>query len=1211
MTNSAPRRGPVPQCCKTTSLSIVFSTRGTDPNFIAHLRSSVGLPDVEILSYENPGTQALTALYNRGLREASAGIVLFIHDDIHFNQRGWGRALLKDFQKTGFGILGIAGTTDLARQSDGTIGPWWHWWHRTVGRVTHEIDGQRQEDVFSNSFERPIPVVCLDGVLLAVDRRRLRVPFDERFGGFHYYDVPFTFANHLAGVPVGVTFSIRLTHRSRGQTDAAWESNRLLFSQLFGEHLPYGIAPEAVRYEAAPIKAFNPGPGLVSIIIPTRDHLELLLDCVSSLIAHTRSAHYEILIADTGSLPENKRRLVDALGALHRPANLTRIEIIEYDFYNFAKINNDMVQRHLAADSRYLIFCNNDIKLLNDAVDRCLRQFLARTDIGTLGIRLHTADNAIQHNGITAEFGRGQVVEFIHRNWRSYYRYDDAVIEVIGNSGAFLMVERQVFAQAPFNEAYAECYEDVELNLRLRLLGRRNYQVGHAVAYHYEGQTRKENPDILNRQITDYQAHLLPFFTAQCVPLFFSELFAGAGWASRNGLASIALAMGKMLLQHAPRNADIHHLLGVIQGRAGHQAEATHWLQQAIALDARNPAYHFNLAEAWRHQDQWAAAAQAYRQALLLAPDMVDAHWRLAQVLTQEGLIPEALNAYREVMKRQPHHFVALREAAELLWKQDAHEAASACYQQALKVVPTWAIGHHYLGMLLQNMQRYEDAARSFREALRHAPDAYESWLSLGTLLEGQGDIEGARDAYRRVADGEGEHPLFRLRLAALCPPVFPSVAAIDDYRATVGEHLAKWVGVPVPPLNLERLHGSLFEPPYGLAYQGRDDHALKSAWAGIFGAALPEAPPPRSLPGKPRVGFLVTRGHEGSFLRTMAGILNRLPAEHFDLILACSGSSGESLLRQGIHSAAVTYLPFPDRFDQSVPLLREARFNLLYFWEVGSDSLNYFLPFFRLAPVQCTGWGWPVTSGIPALDYYLSSAQLETPESDAHYSERLIRLPRLPAWIDRPATPPAPLERRGLGLPDAGPMYLCVQNPLKIHPDFDSLAAGVLRCDPHGILVMVEHQHALITRALRARLQSNLGDLAKRVHWLPRQAHADYLALLATANVVLDTPHFGGGLTTYDTFAMGTPLITCPGAFSRGRYAYAAYRQMGINEGIAADADDYVTQAVRLANDPNSRRIISKANAELFEDQQAIKVFSDFLEQALSLDTHPLRSAL
>jgi len=65
-------------------------------------------------------------------------------------------------------------------------------------------------------------------------------------------------------------------------------------------------------------------------------------------------------------------------------------------------------------------------------------------------------------------------------------------------------------------------------------------------------------------------------------------------------------------------------------------------------------------------------------------------------------------------------------------------------------------------------------------------------------------------------------------------------------------------------------------------------------------------------------------------------------------------------------------------------------------FTEVGMDAVTYTLAFSRMAPIQCTTWGHPLTTGSPAIDWFISSELMETAESDGHYTERLARLPNL-----------------------------------------------------------------------------------------------------------------------------------------------------------------------------------------------------------------------
>ncbi len=299
-------------------------------------------------------------------------------------------------------------------------------------------------------------------------------------------------------------------------------------------------------------------------------------------------------------------------------------------------------------------------------------------------------------------------------------------------------------------------------------------------------------------------------------------------------------------------------------------------------------------------------------------------------------------------------------------------------------------------------------------------------------------------------------------------------------------------------------------------------------------------------------------------------------------------------------------YLGLPPRFDQAITLIRQAKFDLLHYWEVGTDAINYFLPFCRLAPLQCATWGWPVTTGIPQMDYFISAEGLETDQVQAHYSETLIRLKRLPTYYYRPSLPLTLQPRAYFGLPTQSHLYVCPQNLRKIHPDFDPLAAEILRRDPHGRLVLLAAKQPHLTTLLHQRLRLTMPDVVERVHFLPFLAEADYLNLLALADVVLDTLHYGGGAnTTYDAFSAGSPVVTLPGPFQRGRYAAAAYQQMDYTEGVVNFPAEYVARALKLAAEPDYRAAvsaaISAASPALFEDLSAVTELADFFDEVIA----------
>ena len=215
-------------------ITIAYSTRESKPEFIEYLRKSSGFKKLEVIEKVNKGDKSLAQVYNEVLSESKTDIVVFCHDDIYFDTNSWYNKLLKHFEKSDFGILGMAGTTQMP-----SSGMWWENRKKMVGIVNHESDGKKWESKYSESLGNSImETIIVDGLFIAVDKRKIKKNFNEDFKGFHFYDIPFCFENHIEGVKVGVITNIRITHKSIGQTNEQWEENRKLFESKYAKNLP-------------------------------------------------------------------------------------------------------------------------------------------------------------------------------------------------------------------------------------------------------------------------------------------------------------------------------------------------------------------------------------------------------------------------------------------------------------------------------------------------------------------------------------------------------------------------------------------------------------------------------------------------------------------------------------------------------------------------------------------------------------------------------------------------------------------------------------------------------------------------------------------------------------------------------------------------------------------------------------------------------------
>jgi GT2 family glycosyltransferase len=477
-------------------ISVVYCTRESNPKHSEHIKKTSGLANkIEIIEIVNKG-ESLTIAYNRGLKQATNDIVVFCHDDILFNSNSWGRKLLNHFKNSEYGILGIAGTTSMNES-----GQWWSENNKMVGVVKHSNNGKTWENKYSSNFTKEIiETVVVDGLFFAVNKNVIKEDFNENVKGFHFYDIDFCFNNYLSGVKIGVIFDVKITHKSIGKTNDEWENNRKQFVERYKESLPVKLAPK-IRYEHKEVKLTRTPK--VSVIIPTKGKVDMLLDCIKSIMVIDGYPNIELLIADTGSEDEDLERINDELTKADWITD-KEWKLIEYDYYNFAKINNDVVRNHVSIDTELLLFSNNDIKLLNNALTQMVSMYLKKNNIGTIGCRLHFDDDTIQHSGVIMFITPQGTIGLSHKGLGSYYSYHLNNRNVLGNTAAFMLTPKETFNQiGGFNEEYIECFEDVEYNIDCLSKGKENIFISDGVAYHFESQTRNDDPDKVRREGID------------------------------------------------------------------------------------------------------------------------------------------------------------------------------------------------------------------------------------------------------------------------------------------------------------------------------------------------------------------------------------------------------------------------------------------------------------------------------------------------------------------------------------------------------------------------------------------------------------------------------------------------------------------------------------------------------------------------------------
>lgn len=673
---------------------------------------------------------------------------------------------------------------------------------------------------------------------------------------------------------------------------------------------------------------------------------------------------------------------------------------------------------------------------------------------------------------------------------------------------------------------------------------------------------------------------------------------------SAQGQRAEALSAYHQALELRPRDVELLNNLGVLAMDAGDPVTAIAYYRQAVVAKPGIAELHNNLGNALCTRGEFAAAESAYREALRLKPNYPKCANNLGVMFINSGRYEEAVQVLHAALQFRPDLAELQNNLGVSLKNLGRIEEALLAYRQALTSNREFVDAHHNLGNLLLDLGQLDKAALAYRQAIQLVPDEAEYHRHLALVYKRQGDAAGARQAMLNAVQLEPDDVLSGLAAATSCPVVHRSHAALAEARASLRVAVERFTS-KLTGIHAYDLLNTPVEAPFNAQFFDGNARDFRTAYAELFAPLFVDDAITPIRDGQPRVGFVVTKGHEGVFLKSLRGVIERLDRELCLPVILCAPLAVARIERE-LSAAPVEVMPLPDRGDRLVEAVRAARLDILYHWEVGTDAINYFLPMFRLAAVQCTSWGIQQTSGIAAMDYYLSSALVEPSDAAQHYREQLLLADTLLTYQYRPQ--PLPVDARSradFGFRDDQHMYTCAQHLGKFHPDFDETIGEILDRDAHGVFIVTEDRYRIGADLLRERWQSTLHDVSERIIWLPRLPEQDYRALLAASDVLLDPPHFGGVNSTYDALALAKPVVTCPSNFQRGRYTLGCYQKLGMLDCVARDARHYVELALALGTNADQRRAISEQllqrSEALWEDASAITAHERMFEQMLN----------
>lgn len=678
-----------------------------------------------------------------------------------------------------------------------------------------------------------------------------------------------------------------------------------------------------------------------------------------------------------------------------------------------------------------------------------------------------------------------------------------------------------------------------------------------------------------------------------------------------------AAALFEKAANASPEAPEYYNNLGSLYQELSQFNLAEKYFRQSSQINNRQPDILSNLASALQAQQKFDEAAHYYGDALRYSKSNPRLLLNLGSCLEKLGNLDEAAFCYREILAIDPQHVAALNNLGNFHEKLGEFDSAIRYYELALKNQPALVITLNNLGLTLLQKGEYATAIAHFLNAIEIKPDYADAYRNLGDACDYQGKTREAAEFYRHALKLNNQSGL-RIRLATLIPAIMQSADSITNTRLNIDHALS--ILEQDENLKISDPVSEVRSAFFFLAYHGRCNKDLKIRLAKLFERicpwllwTAPHCSMPKNKSDKIKIGIISKYLYNHSIGKTTQGLIAKLPKDRFRVISIFVQPVIDDQTSRFIRMHSDEVLELNPILKKAQLQIAELELDILFYQDIGMDPFTYFLAYSRLAPVQCTSFGHPETSGISNLDYYISSELFETDNAQVNYSETLYKLKRksLLTYYYRPTLPETFKSRDEYGFSETDHLYLCPQTLYKFHPCFDDVLAKVLSLDSFAKVVLLEGNVPNYALLLRQRFQANLGELSLRVFFLPIQSPINFVNLIAISDVMLDIPSFNGFNSNLEAFMVGTPIVTLPGELQCTRHCTGMFLKMGIYECIAKNTAEYVNIALNLATDSVFRRKVSSkilaANHLLFEDSETILSFSDFFEECIIKNNQPV----
>jgi predicted O-linked N-acetylglucosamine transferase (SPINDLY family) len=661
-------------------------------------------------------------------------------------------------------------------------------------------------------------------------------------------------------------------------------------------------------------------------------------------------------------------------------------------------------------------------------------------------------------------------------------------------------------------------------------------------------------------------------------------------------------ALCRQILQAVPDHFDATHLLGVCAQQGGRLEEARQLLERAIAIDPRSHEAQSNLATVYFALQQLEAARACHEKAVALKPNFTPALAGLGNTLLQMNLPEQAIEIYDRAIKLKPDYADALcnRGVAELALCR--FDRARESFDRALLFQPRHVESLIGKGVVGIELRRYDEAEAALAAAFAIKPDSAKILAQRGRLNAALSRLEQAAadfDAALSITPGfevalrgkaevalsignTAQAILACTTLLEQNPRSTIALALLSSCFANQGdiasaiEHLDAALAIaPDPDLMARKIYFLDFLPDADFAVQ----QAARKSWGEAIGARVAQRKlAPRELDPDRRivVGYVAAEFWYHSAAFGLLPVLRHHDHAKFEIVCYSCSPVRDEMTSRFKSSADVWVDAWQFSDDQLADRIEADKVDVLI--DVSGHSAGNRLQVFarKPAPIQVTGFGHATGTGLRTMDYVLADPFFIPQSARPLLVEKAFDLPCLITTDPIPDVAPSELPMLRNGHVTFG-----VFNRInKISDEAIRVWSKVMR-EVTGSKIIIKHtllDDPLVRDGLLARFVAH-GIAEEKITCLGSSDRAEHLRAFAQVDISLDPFPQNGGVSTWESFYAGVPVVAKLGIGASSRAGASIVTAVGLGDWVAEDDDGYVEIARKFASQPEH---LAKLRTEL-----------------------------